>query len=51
MITDEIKEYIKDNLKIKVKAEYGDYSGTPSSISVTLLLEDEEISYDNDYLR
>jgi hypothetical protein len=51
MDKEELKEYLRDNLKVRVKAEYGDYDGTPSSFSVRLFLEDEEISYDNDSLR
>ena len=50
MDKDELKEYLRDNLKVKVEVDYGDCY-TPSSISVILLLEGEQISYDNDSLR
>lgn len=46
-----VMQYIRDNLKVKVKTEQNDYDGAISSISVTVLLEGEEISYDSAYLR
>lgn len=50
MDREEIKEYLRDNLKIRIKPQYGDYDMSVTGLEVILLLDDEEISRDSTYI-
>lgn len=50
MDREEIKEYLRDNLKIQIKPEYGDYDMSVTGVRVILLLDDEQISWDSAYI-
>lgn len=50
MDKEELKEYLRDNLRIRIKPEYGEYSMTITGLRVILLLDDEEICCDSSYI-